>query len=220
MRCSGFIHCRCPGNNPLHQLALGNRIYGNTWLATGSDISAVSSRRTSTPREGGPNSRCKGRPRLGISRGRSCGLSAWLKEQSHKATIEQDKAHLRWLDRHLSGKQLDLLSRHTVDRLTEAKLHEGVSNATVNRLLEIVRAILRRCVNQWEWLDRARQVRPLGTSSGAYPFPSGPGRCHVASIIHVEALGRCLVVYVVTPWQVVLKPLRSKRRRRHRGRPH
>jgi integrase len=41
------------------------------------------------------------------------------------------------------------------------KLAEGVSNATVNRLLEIVRAILRRRVNQWEWIDRAPQVRML-----------------------------------------------------------
>ncbi len=48
-----------------------------------------------------------------------------------------------------------------IDRLTDAKLAEGVSNATVNRPLEVVRAILRKCVNDWEWLDRAPQVRML-----------------------------------------------------------
>jgi integrase len=36
-----------------------------------------------------------------------------------------------------------------------------VSNATVNRLLEVVRAVLRKCVNQWEWLDRAPSIRLL-----------------------------------------------------------
>jgi len=85
----------------------------------------------------------------------------WLKEQSHKATIETDRMHLRWLDRHLGGRSLDVINRAAIDRLTAAKLAEGVSNATVNRLLEVVRAILRRCVNQWEWLDRAPQVRML-----------------------------------------------------------
>ncbi len=37
----------------------------------------------------------------------------------------------------------------------------GCSNATVNRVLALVRAILRRCVNEWEWLDRAPAIRLL-----------------------------------------------------------
>ena len=73
----------------------------------------------------------------------------------------QDKAHLRWLDQYLGGKYLDTISRAVIDRITEAKLAEGVSNATVNRPLEVVRAILRKCVNDWEWLDRTPQVRML-----------------------------------------------------------
>jgi site-specific recombinase XerD len=84
-----------------------------------------------------------------------------LKEQSHKATIETDKAHLRWLDQHLGGKQLDVIGRAKIDHITDAKLAEGVANATLNRLLEVLRAILRRCVDQWEWLDLAPQVRML-----------------------------------------------------------
>lgn len=85
----------------------------------------------------------------------------WLKEQSHKATIGTDRVHFRWLDRHLGGKSLDGITRNVLDRITEAKLAEGVSNATVNRVLEIVRAVLRKCVNQWEWLDRAPNIRML-----------------------------------------------------------
>ncbi len=48
-----------------------------------------------------------------------------------------------------------------IDRITDAKLAQGCSNATVNRFLELVRAILRKCVNDWEWLDRAPSVRML-----------------------------------------------------------
>jgi integrase len=72
----------------------------------------------------------------------------WLKESSHKATLETDKAHLRWLDRYLGGKHLDEISRSLID-------------CTVNRTLEVLRAILRKCVHEWEWLDRAPQVRML-----------------------------------------------------------
>jgi len=85
----------------------------------------------------------------------------WLKEQSHKATIETDKIHFRWLDQHLGEKSLNAITRNLVDRITDAKLAEGVSNATVNRVLEIVRAVLRKCVNEWEWLDRAPSIRML-----------------------------------------------------------
>ena len=85
----------------------------------------------------------------------------WLKEQSHKATIETDKIHLRWLDMFLGDKALDAINRDLVDKIKDAKAAEGVSNATVNRVLEVLRAILRKCVNEWEWLDRAPYIRML-----------------------------------------------------------
>ena len=85
----------------------------------------------------------------------------WLKESSHKATVEMDKTHLRWLDQHLGDRHLDSITRAVVDRITDVKLAEGVTNATVNRVLEVLRAILRRAVSDWEWLERAPKVRML-----------------------------------------------------------
>ena len=40
----------------------------------------------------------------------------WCKEQSHKATAEEDKAKLRWLDRHLGGKKLDTINRDMLNQ--------------------------------------------------------------------------------------------------------
>lgn len=85
----------------------------------------------------------------------------WLKEQSHKATIETDKIHLRWLHQFLGDKYLDAINRDLIDKIKDAKLAEEVSNATVNRVLEVLRAILRKSVNEWEWLDRAPFIRML-----------------------------------------------------------
>src|SRR5215510_12487385 len=85
----------------------------------------------------------------------------WIKEAAHKATIEMDKAHLRWLDAYLGGKFLDEITRDLVDQIQAARLREGVSAATVNRTLEVLRAILRRAVEDWEWLERAPKVRML-----------------------------------------------------------
>jgi integrase len=85
----------------------------------------------------------------------------WLKEQSHKATIETDKIHFRWLDRFLGGQYLDAINRDLIDKITDVKIAEGVSNATVNRVMEVLRAVLRKCVNEWEWLDRAPFIKML-----------------------------------------------------------
>lgn len=85
----------------------------------------------------------------------------WLREQAHKASIEDDKTKLRWLDRHLAGRELESVNRALIDAITEAKLAEGCSNGTVNRVLALIRAILRKCVREWEWLDRAPAVRLL-----------------------------------------------------------
>lgn len=85
----------------------------------------------------------------------------WLKEQSHKASAKEDVAKLRWLDRYLRDKELTAINRALIDRISDAKLADGCSNGTVNRVLALLRAVLRRCVNDWEWLDRMPKVRML-----------------------------------------------------------
>jgi integrase len=85
----------------------------------------------------------------------------WLKETAHKATHHEDKAKLLWLDAFLRDVELTSINRALIDRITEAKRATGASNATVNRTLALLRAILRRCHGEWEWLDRAPTVRLL-----------------------------------------------------------
>ena len=85
----------------------------------------------------------------------------WLREQSHKASLEDDKQKLRWLDRFLASRDLESINRALIDAITEAKHAEGCSNATVNRTLSPIRSTLRKCVRGWEWLDRAPAVQLL-----------------------------------------------------------
>ena len=85
----------------------------------------------------------------------------WLKEMGHKATANEDVSKLRFLDRYFRDKDLNTIKRTHIDHVTREKLAQGCSNATVNRTLELLRAVLRKCVNEWEWLDRAPFVRML-----------------------------------------------------------
>jgi integrase len=94
----------------------------------------------------------------------------WLHEQSHKATHEDDKTKLRWLDRFLAGRELETISRALIDTITEAKRAEGCANGTINRTLALLRAILRRCAREWEWTDRSPAIRLLKEPSRRIRF--------------------------------------------------
>ena len=82
----------------------------------------------------------------------------WLSETTHKATHEQDRAILRWLDPYLGGKRLGEITRELIAEISEAKAREA-SPATANRHLALVRAILRKARDEWEWVDRIPKIR-------------------------------------------------------------
>lgn len=101
--------------------------------------------------------------RLGIKPSRTWNEAVvrYLAETTHKASQFADKAHLRWLDKYLGGLALGAINRDVLDRAFSARQAEGVANSTVNRTMEIARAVLRRAANEWEWLDRVPRVRML-----------------------------------------------------------
>ncbi|MBL6749449.1 MAG: site-specific integrase [Nevskia sp.] len=85
----------------------------------------------------------------------------WNDEKAHKASIGDDLMHFRWLRPHLAGRSLSDIDRDLIDQLVKARRAEGVSNATVNRMLALVRSVLRIAVDEWEWLERAPKVKLL-----------------------------------------------------------
>jgi integrase len=85
----------------------------------------------------------------------------YLRETEHKASQVSDLCHLRWLDKYLNGVELQTIKRDLLDKISAAKQDEGVENSTVNRVQEVIRAILRKACNEWEWIDRVPMVRML-----------------------------------------------------------
>ena len=88
----------------------------------------------------------------------------WLKETSYKKSHKDDIIRLRWFDNFLGNKLLKEINRDLIDEMTEARLADGVCNTTVNRYLELIRAILRRCRDDWEWIGHIPKVRMLPTA--------------------------------------------------------
>ncbi len=83
----------------------------------------------------------------------------WCTESQHKRSLFSDQSKFRWLDQHLNGVLLVDMTRDRIERIAQIKEESGASPATVNRMLALVRAILRKAEREWEWLDRAPIVR-------------------------------------------------------------
>lgn len=91
-------------------------------------------------------------------------VKRFLAESKHKARHADDIRFLRWLDGHLYDRYMDEINRDLLDRVAEEckrKNAAEVSNATVNRHMEVVRTILNRAHRQWGWIDRVPHVRML-----------------------------------------------------------
>lgn len=90
----------------------------------------------------------------------------YLDEGAHKRALVTSKFHLRWMQPHLEGMDLNAIGREVVERLIQAGLREKASNATVNRRTQLIRAILRKAALDWEWIDKAPRFRMLKEPKG------------------------------------------------------
>lgn len=90
----------------------------------------------------------------------------WLDEKAHKASLRDDLRNFRWLHAHLAKMGLSEIDRDVVERITQARRREGVSNGTANRTLALLRSVLRAAAEDWECLARAPRVRLLPEPKG------------------------------------------------------
>lgn len=118
--------------------------------------------------------------RLGVKARRSWkeAVVRWLTETAEKATHEEDIKKLRWLDPFLGNLMLDEITLDVVDGIKAEKL-KTAGRATVNRYLALVRAILLRSRDEWEWIDKAPKVKL---------FKEGPGRERSITVEQAETL--------------------------------
>lgn len=73
----------------------------------------------------------------------------WLDERSAKRSIEDDERKVKFLRAKIGSTQLSEL---TVSMIEDA-MPQGVSPSTRNRYRALIRAILRRAMRKWQWLN-------------------------------------------------------------------
>lgn len=102
----------------------------------------------------------------------------WLAETADKATHKEDIKKLRWLDPFLGNLMLDEVTLDVVDGIKSENL-KAAGKTTLNRYLALVRSILLRARDEWEWIDKAPKVKL---------FKEGPGRERLITVRQAELL--------------------------------
>lgn len=100
----------------------------------------------------------------------------WCKEKEGKASLDEDLRKLSWLSPHLgSVSDINTIDRDRVDSIMQVR--DGVkcgvacsANATANRHVALVSAILNAADREWGWGTRAPKLRK-------YLEPESNGRC-------------------------------------------
>jgi integrase len=82
----------------------------------------------------------------------------WLMESQLKKSYREDVSKIGWLQQFFRGKYLDELKRDVIAQVGELKFKE-TSPATANRLLALIRAILRKAALDWEWIDKPPVIK-------------------------------------------------------------
>lgn len=76
----------------------------------------------------------------------------WLKEKAHKKSYRDDVQRIRWWTGHLRGKTLDQIDRSLIDGLVTKHVH--ASDRTKDLYVALIRAMFRRAMREWEWIDQ------------------------------------------------------------------
>jgi integrase len=91
--------------------------------------------------------------------------SKWLEESemNGKDSLRDEIQRFEWFEKYLSGVSLIQIDEDAVARIVKAKRADSnkcgkpVSNATVNRYLALLRAVLRKAWLEWKWLNPGYQ---------------------------------------------------------------
>ncbi len=74
-------------------------------------------------------------------------------KRKSKRSLEEAGFHLKWADPFLRNKKLTEIDVDLIDELIEARRKDKVSYATINRMLEVIRAILNNAFKKG-WLEK------------------------------------------------------------------
>lgn len=81
----------------------------------------------------------------------------WLTE-THKRSVAMDEMILEWLAEHLDEEAVSSIDRDAIEELRKLMADEGFSLGSIDRYMALVRSILKKCADEWRYLEYAPKV--------------------------------------------------------------
>lgn len=110
---------------------------------------------------------------------------------NHKRTIDHDRRKLQWLSSFLDDKPLSQIDRFVIAEIANLKASQS-SQATANRYLALIRAILRRAAFEWEWIQRPPRIHLFKESSRRIRWLTGEQVQTLLNELHEHQRDACL----------------------------
>lgn len=83
----------------------------------------------------------------------------YLSVKANMRSIRDIRAALRRLDDYLGALMLDQINGDVIWSIISAETGRGLAPASVNRYLQLIRAVLRMARDEWQWIDKMPKIR-------------------------------------------------------------
>jgi len=90
----------------------------------------------------------------------------WVEESGHKRTLDFDIDVIRRTAPLLGQCALDDIDSHKIGDVMREMMRSGMKNASINRLMAVIRAILRKAERDWGWIDHAATIKRMKEPAG------------------------------------------------------
>ena len=81
-------------------------------------------------------------------------VKQWLSDKKGKRSLEKDKMIFRDVRKYLDGVKLTDINRALLKKIADEKA-KSTSESTANRHMQLIRAVLKKAADEWEWIDKA-----------------------------------------------------------------
>jgi integrase len=84
----------------------------------------------------------------------------WMKAKKDNKSYSRDLLRLKFIDKSINDScYIDEITREKIEEIAELKEIQGVCGSTVNRILALIKSILRLAKEELEWIEKIPKIR-------------------------------------------------------------
>ena len=94
----------------------------------------------------------------------------WMIIKQHKKSLWNDEYYFNWLSPHFDHLNLEEITNSKIEELARSREDKGIGAPTINRMLALIKSVLRMCWKQKEWIDKVPYIRLRKENDGRIKY--------------------------------------------------